>query len=83
MLMGVVWPLGLGFLKSNIVHVHNDPIVIQRFLLTLFFINNKLKQTSQLSPFFVETAACDVFLAILHHYSCFCVNDITLLYIFH
>ena len=60
------------------MHVHNDPIMTQRLLLTLFFINNNPIQTPQLSPFLVEMAVCEFFIAALHHYSCLCNNGITL-----
>ena len=57
--------------------------MIQRLLLTLFFIDNKTKLNTIIESFLVETAVCEFFIAVLHHYSCFCINDITLFYVFH
>ena len=43
----------------------------QQLSLTSFFTNYKPNQTKQSNPFLVETAVCEFFIAVLHHYSCF------------
>ena len=74
-LVGIVWLLWYGILISNIC---NDCIMIPQLLLTLFFTINKPNQTPSLNPFLVETAACELFIATFHQYSCLYNNDITL-----
>ena len=42
-----------------------------------FSLTTNQPKYHNLSPFLVETAACEFFIAELHHYSCLCINDIT------
>ena len=48
------------------------------FCLPCFSLTAKPNQIPQLSHFLVESSVCEFCIAALHHYSCLCINGITL-----